>query len=107
MYLAAVKQDGVVLRVVPAEFATPDIFLAAVLQNGEAIQYVPREHQTQELILASVKQCTPTIMNKENGATVPGVMYGGGGGDTSYSVFDEVEYGKQGLLFGDLPFGAV
>jgi hypothetical protein len=54
--LAAVKQNGLVLRYVPDSLRTKEVSLAAVEQDGRALEYVPEALKTEDMCLAAVKE---------------------------------------------------
>lgn len=43
-YLAAVKQDGYIIKKVPLQLLSKEICIAAVKQNGTAIQFIPKKN---------------------------------------------------------------
>jgi hypothetical protein len=54
--LEAVKQDGMILRLVPRKFKTRELCIEAVKQNGDALFYVPKKYKTVELCIEAIKQ---------------------------------------------------
>ena len=54
--LEAVKQDGMILRLVPRKYKTKELCFEAVKQKGNALAYVPEKHKTTELCFYAMKR---------------------------------------------------
>jgi hypothetical protein len=61
-WLAAVRQNGNALKLVPENLKTAEMCLAAVQKNGEALYYVPKVLKTAELCLIAVQQNEEVLM---------------------------------------------
>ena len=55
-YLVAVREDGLVLKMVPKTMKTEQVCLEAVKQNGKALRFVPKLILTEEICLEALQQ---------------------------------------------------
>lgn len=60
-FIAAVKQNGSVLKFISDEFKTADLCKLAVQQSGHALQYVPTALRKPELIIEAVQEDPSTL----------------------------------------------
>jgi len=55
-YILLVKKDGYILKYIPIDNQTDEIYTYAVKQNGNALQFIPIDNQTDEIYTYAVKQ---------------------------------------------------